>query len=424
MSGIFASQLANFTSPTGNTNSFVTHNKQNNGLVLEDGTFDGFYVKVIPTLNQVEIRFSDSLQNRGDGFIGGGYEKWGSAFYYFSLDSTNPQTIIIPANPNPTVLYLLLVWECDFDTTNPPELKLINGTTLTDPDLDAWELANPNKRRLPICRIERTNTVLVQNNIKMSGATTYNLAKSVRPLATFRAGAVKVMTLAERNAASWQPGGLAIVTAPLDINNQFFVNISTTPTALWRQIVLLGILASQWVLLIPKALGTAITATTTNLLENEGIGSFTLPANFWAIGTVLEITETTEFGGITVTSTPQLIQTNNFLINSLNLFSNTFTVNHPATFGISVPIIGRTKKTVIQCVAVTSTTAQLQITTQNLANVLNASPVVFVTTSTTTLQTITQNIPMVISTNFVRTATSGWTSPVNNLTVFTIEKQQ
>ena len=438
---IYPSGKQNFLVPGGNTNSFDNDLLQNSAIFSEEGVASGFHIaQTTSPSNQVQIKFSSTVASK-DGKLGSVVVKTPSnEFLVLALRSATAINVDVPENLTAFTRYDLVCIYADFRTAaaNNFSIKYFSGDTVTDPDLDAWNSANSGQILLPIARIAKIPGSLVDSSqIILSGQTTYNVDKSVRATAKYIAGSIKVMTEAERDASSWNSGDLCLVKAPLDVNNTLHINTSTTATPLWKQIVLLTQLASQWVLLLPKALGT--TNGTTAINEGDGTGSFTLPANFWGVGTTLEITETVSLGGqINLTSTAvPFIQTNNFLINGTNLFSNTFTGNWNAGSGPGsfIPTFGSTvgstaiptnytKKTTVVCISATSTTAQLQITTQNIANAFTGNSFVFTTSSVTTIQTITKNIPMVISTNFVRTGISSWAgTPNNNLTVFTIQKQ-
>ena len=434
---IYPSGKQNFLVPSGNTNSFDNDLLQNSAIFSEEGVASGFHIaQTTSPSNQVQIRFSPLVASK-DGKLGSVVVKTPSnEFLVLALRSATAINVDVPENLTAFTRYDLICIYADFRTAaaNNFSIKYYSGDTVTDPDLDAWNAANSGQILLPIARIAKTPGSLVDSSqIILSGQTTYNVNKSVRATTKYIAGSIKVMTEAERNASSWNSGDLCLVKAALDVNNTLHINTSTTATPLWKQIVLLAQLASQWVLLLPKALGT--TNGTTAIAEVDGTGSFTLPANFWGVGTVLEITDTAQMQGtILLVTAGVFVQTNNVNINGTLLYASSLTCNwNMISSGTYIfkadTLVTFTKKTTIVCIAATSTTAQLQITTQNLINpAYSGSPGItnnFSTTTTTTIQTITQNVPMVISTNFVRTGISSWSSgtPTNNLTVFTIEKQ-
>src|SRR5574343_212538 len=276
---IYANGKQNFLTPDGNTNSFDNDLLQNSAIFSEEGVASGFHIaQTTSPSNQVQIRFSPLVASK-DGKVGSVVVKTPSnEFLVLALRSDTVINLDVPENLTAFTRYDLICIYADFRTAGATNfrIKYFSGDTVTDPDLDAWNSANSGQILLPIARIAKTPGSLVNSSqIILSGKTTYNVNKSVRRVARYLAGSIKVMTEAERNASSWNSGDLCLVKAPLDVNNTLHLNVSTTATPLWKQIVLLAQLASQWVLLLPKALGT--TNGTTALAENEGTGSFTLP---------------------------------------------------------------------------------------------------------------------------------------------------
>ena len=431
--------IQNFLVPENNTNSYDNDLIQNSATISEEGIASGFHIaQTTSPSNQVQIRFDPTTASK-NGKVGTVIVKTpGNEFLVLSLRSPTALNLDIPENTTSFTRHDLICIHADFRTTGATNfsIRYNDGTTLTDPDLDAWNAANSGQILLPIARIAKTPGSLVSSSqIILSGQTSYNVNKSVRQTAKYLAGSIKVMTLAERNASSWNPADLCMVKAALDANNTLHLNTSTTATPFWKQVALLAQLSAQWVLLLTKALG--LTNGTTALAETDGTGSFTLPAGFFSVGTTLEITETIGINGrvFLASSGSLFIQTTNFLINGVNLFSNTLTGNanvfpDKLDFSSSAATTSFTKKTTIQCIAVSSSTATLRISTQNIANATGGSSLIFSTSNNDLPQAIiTQNVPMVISTNIVKSGIVSWSTssngntPVNDLTVFTIQKQ-
>lgn len=423
--------IQNFTSLIGNTNTIEALLTMLSSVWKDQGVVVGLVPRATATPSMsVNIQYS-STQNDLGGNIGIAVLNIGGTIYSYQLKDTVSVPLTFAPNSQPSARFDLICIE--FNTAlKTHRLMVETGAIGADPNLASLETST--LKYLPIARVQvpASGGQITNGDIILAGNTNSGDNRAIRASATSYS-TTKAMTLAERDARTWAVGETVIVKEALDTNNRLFVNVDTSGGLLWKQIALIGQLTSQWALLLTKALG--LTNGTTTLAENEGSGSFTLPANFWGVGTVLEITETASLGGqITlVGSATPFIQTNNFLINGVSLFSNTFTGNYnvgtnpwyfnPTAGSTAIPT-NFNKKTTIQCIGATSTTAQLQITTQNISNVANGSSNVFTTSNTTTIQTITQNIPMVISTNFVRTGVSSWGgTQANNLTVYTIQKQ-
>jgi len=349
------------------------------------------------------------------------------------------EKLAVTPNPNNdgSIVYSLVYAQINvrYDLGGLPTatLAIAVGTVNTDPVLP--DNSTNGVFCVPLARIAKSYSatgIVVSSEIITTGNTNNTNVELIRPISRLN-GSTRALQLTEsqRTSQDWPIGTIVLQKESLDANNKLFVNISTTTTSLWKQIVLLAQLSSQWVLLLPKALGTA--NGTTTIAENEGTGSFTLPANFWGVGTTLEITDTAQIQGTITTNA--FIQTNNVNINGTLLYSSALTCNYniytagsPGYYSFyTTTLLTFTKKTTITCISATSTTAQLQISSQNIANPSGLTTGLtnnFSTTSTTTIQTITQNVPMVISTNFVKTGITNWlTTTTNNLTVFTIQKQ-
>lgn len=332
----YADGKQNFLVPENNTNSFDNDLINNSAIFSEEGVASGFHIaQTTSPSNQVQIKFSTSLASK-NGKVGTVVVKTPSnEFLVLALRSATALNVDIPENTTAFTRYDLICVYADFRTAaaNNFSIKYFSGDTTTDPDLDAWNAANSGQILLPIARIAKTPGSLVDSSqIILSGQTTYNVDKSVRQTVRYIAGSIKVMTEAERDASSWNSGDLCLVKAPLDVNNTLHINTSTTATPLWKQIVLLAQLASQWSLLVAQNMGTGATAPFTGTFTiTEGMGTptggFTLPASFFGVGTSLILTWSHNFtgGGSSQSAANLLILqllTHSFRINGATIFSN------------------------------------------------------------------------------------------------------
>lgn len=289
----------NFQTATANRNSWATDNAEHLTYIKEEGITEGFYPKVVPGLNQIQIRYSDADQTKpgGNNMIGTGVRLTSGGFVPFSLFSNASVILTVPNNPNPTVIYYLLCWKFNAANTDEGELVFMPGGVTTDPDLDQEELDLPGVRYLPICRIERTNTTLVQGDVKLIGATTYNPNKTVRPLIKYQNSSVQVLTTVERSAAVLNDATLFLLRDTTADGTLKFYDASQNKDISLKQTEVLYTLTS------PIALGqyTASSANVGNIYQRvprvspasvfddiftgaTGTGTLTIPANSLKVG--------------------------------------------------------------------------------------------------------------------------------------------
>lgn len=437
-SAIIANGIQNFLIPENNTNGFANDLISNSAIISDEGVVSGFQILQTPSpSSQIRIQFSASVASK-NGKIGVACLKTpDNEFLPITIRSATALLLDIPENTSVTTRFDLICLYADFRTVgaNNFRLRLFTNSSLSDPDLDAWMIANPNQILMPIGRIAKTPGSLVNSSqIVMNGNTTYNPASSVRAVAKYNAGTVKIMTEVERNASSWQPGDLVIVKAPLDINNALWVNMSTTPTAFWKQVVLVAQAVSQWILL--NAQNLPFSSGTFNLPENQGTpsGGFTLPANFWAVGIVLTISDTISFVPlhqlISTTSGAVHTTTKNFSINGTLLSAGSIARTFfGSSGGQSFLLEARTLSSVvtITCRQIIGNNAQLEIITENWAGTGGSftTPRVYNKTTNTQLITILNNVALVMTESIVinnPAQPGGMTS--HQLTQFEIKKQQ
>lgn len=443
--------IQNFLVPENNTNSYDNDLIQNSATISEEGIASGFHIaQTTSPSNQVQIRFDPTTASK-NGKVGTVIVKTPSnEFLVLSLRSATALNLDIPENTTSFTRHDLICIHADFRTTGATNfsIRYNDGTTLTDPDLDAWNAANSGQILLPIARIAKTPGSLVSSSqIILSGQTSYNVNKSVRQTAKYLAGSIKVMTLAERNASSWNPADLCMVKAALDANNTLHLNTSTTATPFWKQVALLAQLASQWALLVAQDMGTGGAgsgAFTGTFAITEGMGTpaggFTLPANFFGVGTSLVLTWSHNFTGTGLSNAIQglivlQLLTHNFKINTATIFSNQ--VGRKTSWGSvktnpysSISHNSGSVTATLYCVQIIGNVAKLQVVTESYDFQASVNGTVF--NQQNFLIDVNQSSALVCSMEIVKskTAYNGTSSTetsenctLNSLATYTIQKQ-